>query len=323
MNFSKILPTLIPEDTDRTTKDKRSRMRTFVDWALEARIQLDQPGWFAQYTDELRNERGLSDNSIVSFHSAVRSILREKITDQVMHKLLRENGMPETEIDAAIGRMLQEIDSRNVKITTHPAPQGSVQLPNDSDVSALLNSIDVSELMGLRDYSVIALMVTTGIGPQEVGAIDVVDLHQQNEGQPVLHVPDKVRCTERLIPYGYDAWVLHVMETWLEQAGIEEGSVFRGFYKGGRKLRKGSLSPRAVERLVGNYPVLIYENPVVLKTHDLRQAYARHIFRLGNDIDTIREYLGYSTEPPVLNLLRGIIYEPQTGEPYDVDLWRF
>jgi hypothetical protein len=58
-----------------------------------------------------------------------------------------------------------------------------------------------------------------------------------------------------LIPYGEFDWGLVIIDQMLEAAGIGIGPVFRGIYKGGQTLRPGWLTLRAVEYIVGSYPV--------------------------------------------------------------------
>ena len=81
------------------------------------------------------------------------------------------------------------------------------------------------------------------------------------------------------MPYGELEWVLAIVDKWREAAGVDQGPVFRGFYKGHRKvrpgyrkLRPGQLSVRAVEYIVGAYPVRMGGERVRVKPHDLRRT---------------------------------------------------
>ena len=84
------------------------------------------------------------------------------------------------------------------------------------------------------------------------------------------------------------------MDKWREAAGIDQGPVFRGFYKGNRKLRPGRLSVRAVEYIVGAYPVMVDGDMVSVKPHDLRRTYARRLYDAGFDLLAIQQNLGHA-----------------------------
>jgi integrase len=71
--------------------------------------------------------------------------------------------------------------------------------------------------------------------------------------------------------------------------------VFRGIYKGGKTLRPGRLSLRAIEYIVGSYPVAINGRMVNVKPRDLRRTYARRLYEAGVDIMAIQQNLGHAT----------------------------
>ena len=88
--------------------------------------------------------------------------------------------------------------------------------------------------------------------------------------------------------------MLAIVDKWREAAGIDQGPVFRGFYKGNRKLRPGRLSLRAVEYIVGAYPVRRGGERVRLKPHDLRRTYARRLHEAGLSPAAIQQNLGHA-----------------------------
>jgi site-specific recombinase XerD len=137
-------------------------------------------------------------------------------------------------------------------------------------------------------------MLCTGIREAELCSLDVPDLRQALGGALALHVREGKGCKERLIPYGELEWVLAIVDKWLEATGIGQGPVFRGLYKGGRKLRPGRLSVRAVEYIVGAYPVMVNGEMVSVKPHDLRRTYARRLYEAGFDLVAIQQNLGHA-----------------------------
>jgi integrase len=78
-----------------------------------------------------------------------------------------------------------------------------------------------------------------------------------------------------------------------EAVCITLGLVFFGLFKGG-KMRPSQLSLRAIEYIVGSYPVAINGKIVNVKPHDLRRTYARRLYEAGVDIMAIQQNLGHA-----------------------------
>jgi integrase len=137
-------------------------------------------------------------------------------------------------------------------------------------------------------------MLTTGIRAEEASSLVVADLRQTFGGELSLHIRHGKGDKERLIPYGEMDWILMVVvEDWLSAAGISFGPVFRGFYKGYRKVRKNALSTRAIQDIVGIYSIVVDEKIIVLTPHSLRRSYARILFQAGMDPGKIKQNMGH------------------------------
>ena len=108
---------------------------------------------------------------------------------------------------------------------------------------------------------------------------------------------------ERLIPYGELSWVLAIVDAWLSAAGIESGAVFRGLYKGGRRLRPGRLSVRAIEYILADYPTAIDDELRAVRPHDCRRTYARRLYDAGVDVLAIKDNLGHASQKTTLTYI--------------------
>ena len=137
-------------------------------------------------------------------------------------------------------------------------------------------------------------MTRSGIREQEVCNLEVQDLRQSADGVLCLHVRRGKGCKTRAIPYGSLDGCLAVVDKWLALVGIEQGPVFRGFYKGGRRLRPGAMNPRLIQRMLKAYPITHGGVMVKVCPHDLRRTYARIMYDLGMDTLAISQNLGHA-----------------------------
>lgn len=170
--------------------------------------------------------------------------------------------------------------------------------------NTLLNSPGTDTLQCLRDTAILALMLCTGVRESEIRALDVSDLCQENaEGYPSLHVPQRLGCTERFIPYGDMLWVRDITEEWLDQAEISEGPLLRGLYKGGTTLRPDRIGLRSIGHILSSYPIRIGDQDVNVTSLMLRRTYARQLYDAKIPIGTIQQYLGLSSSDAVLDYI--------------------
>lgn len=163
--------------------------------------------------------------------------------------------------------------------------------------NTLLKAPGLDTLKGLRDTAMIALMLCTGIREAELCALQVADLRQQLGGELALRVRHGKGDKQRLIPYGDLDWSLALVEKWLTLAGITEGPVFRGMYKGGRRIRPAvkPLAVQAVGQMLDEYPITIDGVATKVNPHDLRRTYARRLYEAGTTILAIQQNLGHAS----------------------------
>jgi site-specific recombinase XerD len=136
-------------------------------------------------------------------------------------------------------------------------------------------------------------MLTTGIRAEEASSLVVADLRQTFGGELSLHIRHGKGDKERLIPYGDMDWIMFVVEDWLDATGITYGPVFRGFYKGYKKVRKGALSTRAIQDIVSSYTIVSDGQLITLTPHGLRRSYARILYLAGMDPAKIQQNMGH------------------------------
>jgi integrase len=329
------LTLLLPDESDRKTKDLRNRFIPYITWANENGYTLDNLG-LAAYREHLKTERGYADTTVKAHLATIRGLVKARLDDSTISQVVRDYAdkyLPledrEAFIRDYIGRIHAAIAPSTSRVKVAPPPPRNMHL-DEEDITQLFFRLDPSTPMGLRDTAAITLMGCLGLRPNEVCALDGKDLCHDMHRQLALHVPPGRGCTERLVPYGEYDWVLEIIDLWLNMAEIESGPIFRGFYKGGNLLRDNRLASRAVEQLLGNYPIDLRDELVVLKPLDLRHAYARHLYRKGVNLDNLSQRLGLKSTQTVLDYIGigGIevgMYDPNIRFEFEFNklaIWR-
>lgn len=162
-----------------------------------------------------------------------------------------------------------------------------------SQAEAHMAAPGTDTLIGLRDTAIITLGYCTGEREFELTELVVDDLRHRSDDELCLLVRHGKWDRRRVIPYGELSWCLEVVDAWLDAAGITEGFVFRSFWKGGKRLRPGNLSERAVQLIVTSYPVEIGGELVTVRPHDLRRTYARLQFLAGMTVPELSMNMGH------------------------------
>lgn len=291
---------IIPQNADKHT---RSRLRQFVAWMDDRGLLWHQPD-LAAYRDAMK-DAGKAPATVNAHLSTIRAryraIVRDNTTRDSLYRLAEQvTGTPSDRksfVDEILIRVENAIDPQvsqvRVKFSQDRADSAHLRLTKEQ-AEALMVAPGVNTLVGLRDTAVIALMLCTGIREAELSALKAPDLRQRLAGDLALHVREGKGCKERLVPYGELSWVLALVDAWCSEAGFGTDYVFCGLYKGGKMLRSGRLSVRAIGYIVGRYPVMVDGNLVHVKPHDLRRTYARRLFEAGTNPVAIQQNLGHS-----------------------------
>jgi len=117
------------------------------------------------------------------------------------------------------------IDTNPVRSVRGPRPRSDPPTPLALDQAALTKMLRLipDDLLGLRDRSLITLLLFTGARISALLELDVAAIHRQNG---TTHVTLSSKGGEaRTLPLPAEAAV--VLETYLAAAGIEAGAIFR------------------------------------------------------------------------------------------------
>jgi integrase len=310
-NFAVLMP-------PSPNKDVYSRLLFFLDWLDARRLPWYRPS-LALYRDYLLNERTrqhprsgesvpapLSPAAANAHLATVRGRYRALLNSSAVRQQLYDALPPDVTDPASRKALVDELlirlehdihprDSSIKEITKQDNADSEHLRLTPAQVRALVRAPGVTTLMGLRDTALLALMACTGIREAELVALNVDDLRETLGGELALRVRAGKDSKARLVPYGALDWCLVYVERWLEKAGITGGAVFRGVYKGGKRVRPGRISLRAVNQLMYRYPISIDGTLRVVQPHDLRRTYARNAYLHGMDVERIRQNLGHNS----------------------------
>lgn len=300
---------LIPPRFDN--KDQKSRLLKFVDWLAERGDPWYQPD-LAAYRDYLLYR--LSPSSTIAHLATIRgryqTLLSNNRFRDWLYSMTPDDETPANRkamVDELVIRLQNAIDPANAPvkiIQSQDRPDNATGLRlTANQANALLVAPGVKTLMGLRDTTMLALMLCTGIREGELVALDVRDLRQQLGGELALHIREGKGAKERLIPYGSLDFCLVIVDRWLVMAGIESGPVFRGFYKGAKRVRPSRIHIRAINQIFDRYPVSINGMMQTVNPHDLRRTYARRLYEAGMDLLAIQQNMGHSDHKTTLNYI--------------------
>lgn len=208
---------------------------------------------------------------------------RKAFVDEILTRL--RNAVHPKAAKVKVIKKQDEIDADHLRLTKAQA---------DSLIDAPWNLQSNTPLQILRDTALIGLLLCTGLREAELCALDVKDLRQRVNGELVLHVRDGKGAKARAVPYGDLQFSLSMVDDWLEDAGIESGPVFRGFWKGGNKVRPSRLTNNAVNAILDQYLIVIDGQRRRVKPHDCRRTYARRLWEAGVDPVIIQQNLGHA-----------------------------
>lgn len=166
-------------------------------------------------------------------------------------------------------------------------PKASKALPevlSVEQVDMLLDSIDVTQPLGIRDRALFELIYSCGLRISEAAGLKISDLHLKERVLIVHGKGDK----ERMVPFGQSA--KEKLAQYLEEvrpALVGSKIVPEVFvnYRGEPMSRKGIWK---------NFKALEVKNNLHAKVHTLRHSFATHLLAGGMDLRSVQELLGHA-----------------------------
>jgi len=262
------------------------------------------------FLDYLRIERGLSDNTVVSYQNDVwlytafmkfagitdgARITRKDLTAFLMHQ--KSEGYDASSIARQLSSiksfhrfMVRERILSDDITAVMESPKIWKRVPEvltPAEVEKLITAPNIRKPKGLRDRAILELMYATGLRVSEISKLEVVNLDMEVGYVRTLGKGSK----ERIVPLGESS--LHFLKRYLSEArsgllkGRESPYLFISSYK--RNLTRVSIW-----KLIKAYAKEVrIRKPV--KPHTLRHSFATHLLEGGADLRSVQEMLGHAS----------------------------
>ncbi len=270
---------------------------------------LPDQGIMEQFLDTLWLERGLSENTVVSYRNDLTKLLGWMNKNNYRLNYISLSGLQEYQtwlIDqdykqtsrarmlSAIRRLFQYLHREKIRSDDPTALMVSPKLPKrlpkdltEEQVEALLNAQDLNDPLELRDKAMLELLYATGLRVTELVSLTTENISLR---QGVVRVIGK-GGKERLVPMGENA--IEWIETFFHQGRSEllgqqtSDVVFPS-------KRAQQMTRQTFWHRIKHYAVIAGIDVEKLSPHVLRHAFATHLLNHGADLRVVQMLLGHS-----------------------------
>jgi site-specific recombinase XerD len=187
-----------------------------------------------------------------------------------------------------------------------------------ADIRAMIAATDAG-MIGLRDRALILLGFAGAFRRSEVVGLDIADLDFSRDGLTVILRRSKTdqdgQGRKIGVPYGSnpETCPVRVLQSWLEQAGITSGPVFRSLNRHGQ-VQPGGLSPVDVARVVKKLAQRAGLDPAKFAGHSLRAGHATSAAISGASERSIMQQTGHKSVQMVRRYIRdGNLFRENSG----------
>jgi len=269
------------------------------------------------FLDHLRIERGLSENSLLSYSRDLRYFLEflkatnthvREITASTLSEFevwLKDRSLAISSINrtnSAVKSFLiycareYDLNLPTGEISSHKVARKLPKALTIDEVSSLIESAkSLSNATSLRDVALLELLYSTGGRVSEIIGINLNDLAKVESDNEVIQTI-KLRgkgSKERIVPIGsfaltaLDNYLVRTRPGLLSQSGKAENALFLNS-RGGRLSRQSAWNI-----VIQAAKACGLEGKV--SPHVFRHSYATHLLDGGADIRVVQELLGHSS----------------------------
>jgi len=271
----------------------------------------------SSFLDHLRIERGLSENSLLSYSRDLRYLLEYLGDQKIQVGEITASTLSDFEVwlkdrqlaISSINRTNSAVKSFLIycarefdlnlptgEISSHKIARKLPKALTIDEISSLIESAkSLSEATSLRDVALLELLYSTGGRVSEIIGININDLAKVESDNEVIQTI-KLRgkgAKERIVPLGsyalsaLDDYLVRVRPALVAKSGNNESALFLNS-RGGRLSRQSAwnivLQAAQACGLEGK-----------VSPHVFRHSYATHLLDGGADIRVVQELLGHSS----------------------------
>lgn len=256
-----------------------------------------------RFIDNLWLEHGLSQNTLSAYRSDLIGLERwlgQKNSTLIAAGVVELQSYLATRKSRSAARLLSTMKRfyrfllRERIIDNDPsariaAPKLGRPLPktlSESDVESLINCVDTSTSIGLRDRAMLETLYATGL---RVSELVNLELEQLNLQRGLVRITGKGN-KERLVPLGDEAmtWIQHYLTT--ARIVLLKHHKCQALFI---TLRGSGMTRHAFWHLINRYADQSGIDKA-LSPHVLRHAFATHLLNNGADLRTLQMLLGHS-----------------------------
>lgn len=165
---------------------------------------------------------------------------------------------------------------------------------------------EIPVLKAIRDQSILAVMIGTGLRRSEVASLTWEQIQQRDGRWAII---DLVGKRGRVRSVGIPPWVKVALDRWAEASGVWHGRIFRALNKDGNLAGEvrtkggyqtdGNLTPQAIYNVVAEHVLaagyINRKGEPALAAHDLRWTAAALALKGGADLRQIQQMLGHAS----------------------------
>ncbi len=235
-----------------------------------------------------------------------------------VHKMMGLHALPTD--DMLVRQTLRGIMRKKLTAPTQKAPS------TGDLIHAMVEQIDTSTLLGLRDRVILLLGFAGAFRRSELVRIRVEDLRVHEKGMDVYIRSSKTDQTgegfKKPIIRGQTHCPVEAVQEWITAANIEDGYLLRGFHSRSSMLRpalnepeKPEISDKLIARVVKKYAALIGLDESMFSGHSLRSGFVTAALLKGASYEKIMEVTGQKDIKTLMRYYRNAEqYDDHAGE---------
>ncbi len=286
---------LVSYGNGRTREAYKHSLNVFKSWVATLPADYENFNLLAEFKTylQLRIESPKNDDRLSAFSASLYMAVIKKYT-----RFLFENGL------------LEHDPGEHVRGFKRHAAHYRRALDRNTEMPKLLETIDRSADIGIRDYAIISLLAYTGIRGFELAAANYGDL-DAIEGRPILWIRSKGKLGKSeyvfitATPYG-------VLLAYLKgRRGVNPQSPL---FTGTNGLSGQRLTVRALQKRVDHWLKAAGLKTGRITTHSLRHTAAVAALKNGADIRAVQGMLRHQDERTTLLYLRDISRHDKPAE---------